>query len=47
MDAVGQQRPQTRKKPAFPVNPGLRGYLQHYRRERELPVTYEQLLDFH
>lgn len=47
MDAVGQEPRQTRKKPAFPINPGLRGYLQHYRRERELPVTYDQLLAFH
>ncbi len=37
----------TKKKPALPVNAGLRGYLHHYRRERELPVSYEQLLDFH
>lgn len=41
------QLPATQKKPPFPVNAGLRRYLAHYRRERELPVTYSQLLDFH
>jgi hypothetical protein len=41
------QLPAPQKKPAFPINTGLRGYLQHYRRERQLPVTYERLLDFH
>jgi hypothetical protein len=37
----------TRKKPNFPVSGGLRGYLGRYKRERELPVTYEQLRAFH
>ena len=41
------QLPAAQKKPAFPVGAGLRGYLQRYKRARELPVTYEQLLDFH
>ena len=49
MDAAEHklQLPATQKKPPFPVNAGLRRYLAHYRRERELPVTYSQLLDFH
>ena len=49
MDAAEHkpQLPATQKKPPFPVNAGLRRYLAHYRRERELPVTYAQLLDFH
>jgi len=34
------------KKPSYPIGDGLRGYLQKYRRERELPVTYEQLRHF-
>jgi hypothetical protein len=37
----------TRRKPNFPVGDGLRGYLSRYRRERELPVTYERLRAFH
>ena len=38
--------PATRKKPTFPVSPGLRGYLRTYKRERDLPVTYERLRGF-
>jgi hypothetical protein len=38
--------PATRKKPNFPVGPGLRGYLRSYKRERDLPVTYERLRGF-
>jgi hypothetical protein len=38
--------PATRKKPTFPVGEGLRGYLRTYRRERELPVSYERLRGF-
>ena len=37
----------TRKKPSYPVNEGLRTYLQKFRRERDLPVTYERLRHFH
>ena len=36
----------TRRKPSFPISPDLRGYLRRYRRERELPVTYERLRAF-
>lgn len=36
----------TPKKPSLPVSTGLRAYLQRYRRERELPATYDRLRDF-
>jgi hypothetical protein len=38
--------PPTKKKPTFPVGDGLRGYLRTYKRERDLPVTYERLRGF-
>jgi len=38
-------RPQL-KKPSFPISTGLRAYLRRYRRERELPVTYDRLRRF-
>ena len=31
----------------MPVLDGLRGYLTRYKRERDLPVTYARLRDFH
>ncbi len=37
----------TRKKPSYPIGPDLRAYLQKYRRERDLSVTYERLRHFH
>jgi hypothetical protein len=37
----------TRKKPSYPIGTELRDYLRKYRRERELPVTYERLRHFH
>jgi hypothetical protein len=37
----------TRRKPSFPVGDGLRSYLRRYKRDRELPITYERLRDFH
>ncbi len=43
MDAV--VRPQE-KKPSFPISDGLRTYLRRYRRERDLPATYERLRGF-
>ena len=48
MDAAEHQipLPPTQKKPSFPINEGLRAYLKRYRRERELPATYAQLLAF-
>ncbi|MFI5356640.1 MAG: hypothetical protein ACHQ4G_04830 [Opitutales bacterium] len=47
MDAVEAPLPATPKKPSLPINDGLRGYLLRFKRERELPVTYERLRDFH
>src|ERR1035438_8147748 len=38
--------PATRKKPMFPIGDGLRGYLRTFRRERDIPVTYERLRGF-
>jgi len=40
-----EPRPQ-QKKPSFPVSDDLRAYLRRYRRERQLPVTYESLRGF-
>ncbi|MDP3073114.1 MAG: hypothetical protein Q8N18_22665 [Opitutaceae bacterium] len=37
----------TRRKPSIPVSEGLRTYLRRYRRERDLPITYERLRAFH
>ncbi|MDI1320926.1 MAG: hypothetical protein PSW75_12145 [bacterium] len=34
------------KKPSYPIGDDLRDYLRKYRRERQLPVTYEQLRHF-
>ncbi|HEY0947392.1 MAG TPA: hypothetical protein VGD81_19065 [Opitutaceae bacterium] len=34
------------KKPSFAISDGLRAYLRRYRRERDLPVTYERLRRF-
>ena len=39
-------RLRTLKKPSFPIGVDLRAYLQRFRRERDLPVTYERLRDF-
>ena len=36
----------TKRKPSFPISGDLRGYLRRYKRERELPVTYDRLLAF-
>ena len=46
-DPSGSAPLRTRKKPSYPIGEDLRGYLRKYRRERELPVTYERLRDFH
>jgi hypothetical protein len=37
----------TRKKPSYPIGDDLRAYLRRFRRERDLPVTYERLRHFH
>ncbi|MFZ5496380.1 MAG: hypothetical protein ACOZE5_13735 [Verrucomicrobiota bacterium] len=48
MDATPPQPPsRTRKKPSYPIGAPLRAYLKKFRRERELPVTYARLRDFH
>jgi hypothetical protein len=44
--AQDENPPATRKKPSFPVGDGLRGYLRTYKRERDLPVSYERLRGF-
>ena len=36
----------TQRKPSFPIGTDLRAYLRRYKRERELPVTYERLRAF-
>jgi hypothetical protein len=36
----------TKRKPSFPVEAELRGYLRRYRREHELPITYDRLRAF-
>jgi hypothetical protein len=36
----------TQKKPSYPVIDELRSYLRRYRRDRDLPVTYERLRNF-
>src|SRR5271169_992718 len=38
--------PATPKKPMFPIGDGLRGYLRAFKRERDIPVTYERLRAF-
>lgn len=35
-----------KRKPSFPVRDALRGYLSHYSRELELPLTYHDLLAY-
>jgi hypothetical protein len=50
MDAparLAEEFPRTAKKPSYPIRDDLRAYLRRYRRERELPVTYERLRAFH
>jgi hypothetical protein len=49
MDATPAPPPdiRTRKKPSYAIGAELRDYLGKFRRERELPVTYERLRHFH
>ncbi|GAA4143075.1 hypothetical protein GCM10022216_24680 [Sphingobacterium kyonggiense] len=37
----------SRKKPIFPVGPGLHKYLKAYQRDAKLPLAYRDLLNFH
>ncbi|MDB6127013.1 MAG: hypothetical protein JWM35_909 [Verrucomicrobia bacterium] len=46
MPADVPDQPPTPKKPSIPIAEGLRGYLTRYKRDRELPVSYERLRDF-
>jgi hypothetical protein len=46
-DPVSHPPFRTRKKPSYPIGDDLRHYLRRYRRERDLPVTYERLRHFH
>ena len=46
MNAAEDNLAGTTRKPSLPVSEGLRGYLNRYKRERTLPVTYERLRDF-
>jgi hypothetical protein len=46
MEDAALSRRTRQKKPSFPISEGLRAYLGRYRRERELPVTYERLRRF-
>lgn len=36
----------SRKKPIYPIGPGLRKYLRMYQREQRFPLSYKHLLDF-
>jgi hypothetical protein len=48
MGANGTTNPlPTQRKPSFPISADLRGYLRRYKRERELPISYERLRAFH
>src|SRR5688500_11077516 len=48
MGQNGTRQPMpTQRKPSFPISADLRGYLRRYKRERELPITYERLRAFH
>ena len=40
-------RLRTQKKPNIAIGGDLRDYLRRFRRERDLPITYERLRDFH
>jgi hypothetical protein len=47
MRSAGTMNPlPTQRKPSFPISQDLRGYLRRYKRERELPISYERLRAF-
>ncbi len=46
MAAGAGQAPPTQKKPSYPIIDELRTYLRRYRRDRDLPVSYERLRNF-
>ncbi len=41
-----QQNKPSRKKPFFPINKDLRAYLKTYGRDIQLPITYNELMNF-
>ncbi len=43
---MSEERLMSKKKPAYPVNEQLDGYLDHYNRKIEIPIFYEDLLRF-
>lgn len=43
---MSEERLMSKKKPAYPVNDALDGYLEHYSRKTEIPIFYEDLLRF-
>lgn len=43
---MSDEKLMSKKKPAYPVSPGLDGYLAHYNRKIEIPIFYEDLLRF-
>ncbi len=46
MESDDTTLPATPRKPSVPIHDGLRDYLLHYHRERDLPVSYERLRNF-
>lgn len=46
METAPRAPRQQQKKPSYPISAEFRAYLKRYRRERELPVTYERLRRF-
>ena len=47
MGSLGPRPRRTQqKKPSFPISTALRTYLRRYRRDRDIPVTYERLRRF-
>ncbi len=46
-ERVATLRSPMQRKLSFPISPDLRGYLRRYKREHDLPVTYERLRAFH
>lgn len=43
---MSEERLMSKKKPAYPVNEALDGYLEHYNRKIEIPIFYDDLLRF-
>ena len=43
---MSEEKLMSKKKPAYPVNKKLAGYLSRYRRKIEIPIFYEDLLRF-